>query len=234
MTTFHKTDEPTALRFEVAGLRWLARATEDGGAPVVGIVAEGQGWLDLVHLHAGRPTAGVAAAFGRGLARTHAAGAPSLGCTPPGWTGEVLRSSGPMPLPEHDAEPVFDSWGAFYADYQIRPYIPRALRGGAIDDAGARVLERVADRLAAGELDHEQPALVGSGAARLHGDLWGGNVVWARRDGAVEGFRDALQLDDRRLRHGALYNVNGCGEPQSCVAALCGTIRRSSLRGQPS
>ena len=39
-----------------------------------------------------------------------------------------------MPLHEHDAEPVFDTWGEFYAEYQIRPYIPRALRNGSIDD----------------------------------------------------------------------------------------------------
>src|SRR5690554_905148 len=102
MTTFHKTDEPTALRFETAGLRWLAQAADDGGAPVVEILAEGEGWVDLVHLPSARATSDAAAAFGRGLARTHASGAPSFGCTPPGWSGEVLRSSGVMPLHEHD------------------------------------------------------------------------------------------------------------------------------------
>lgn len=187
MTTFHKTDEPTALRFETAGLRWLAQAADDGGAPVVEILAEGEGWVDLVHLPSARATSDAAAAFGRGLARTHAAGAPSFGCTPPGWSGEVLRSSGAMPLHEHDTEPVFDRWGTFYAEYQIRPYIPRAVRNGSIDDDGARALERVADRLAAGDFDHDQPELVGQGAARLHGDLWGGNVVWARTERGTEG-----------------------------------------------
>lgn len=187
MRTFRKTDDPAVLRFETAGLRWLAEAEADGGAPVVDIVAEGEGWFELVHLAHTAATPEAAAEFGRGLARTHAAGAPSLGCAPPGWSGEVLRSSGPMPLHEHDAEPVFDTWGEFYAEYQIRPYIPRALRNGSIDDDGARVLERVADRLAAGDFDHDQPALVGEGAARLHGDLWGGNVVWAATDRGVQG-----------------------------------------------
>src|SRR5690606_13117728 len=159
----------------------------EGGAPVVEILAEGEGWMDLVHLPPAEPTAHAAAALGRGLARTHAAGAPSLGCTPPGWRGEVPRSSGPMPLHEHDADAPFTRWGECYAEYQLRPYVPRALANGSIDDDGARVLERVADRLAARELDHAQPALVGDGAARLHGDLWGGNVVWTRRDGEVAG-----------------------------------------------
>ncbi|WP_324653510.1 fructosamine kinase family protein [Georgenia sp. H159] len=187
MTTFHKTDDPTVLRFETAGLRWLADAQDDGGAPVVEILAEGEGWVDLVRLPHASATAEAAAAFGRGLARTHAAGAPSLGCTPPGWSGEVVRSSGPMPLHGHDAAPVFETWGEFYAEYQLRPYIPRALGNGSVDDDGARVLERVADRLAAGDFDHDQPALVGERAARLHGDLWGGNVVWTGGGGAARG-----------------------------------------------
>src|SRR5690606_25990329 len=165
MATFRKTDEPTTLRFEAAGLRWLADAVTDGGAPVVEILAEGEGWLDLVHLPAAPATAAAAAAFG---------------CAPPGWAGEVPRSSGPMPLHAHDAPAVHTTWGEFYADYQIRPYAERARAAGAVDDDGARVLERVAARLEAGDFDHAQPALVGEGAARLHGDLWGGNVVWTR------------------------------------------------------
>lgn len=191
MATHRKTDHPRTLAFETAGLRWLAAAQADGGAPVVDILDEGEGWVDLERLEHGRATPEAAAAFGRGLARTHAAGAPSLGCAPPGWTGDVPRSSGAMPLHGHDDPPVFDAWGEFYAEYQVRPYIPRALANGLIDDDGARVLARLADRLAAGRFDHDQPALVGEGTARLHGDLWSGNVVWARTPGGA----DAVLID---------------------------------------
>ncbi|MGO1173867.1 MAG: fructosamine kinase family protein [Actinomycetaceae bacterium] len=187
MATFHKRDAPATLAFEIAGLRWLAAAGHDGGAPVVEILDEGEGWVDLDRLDHAPANAEAAATFGRGLARTHAAGAPSLGCAPPGWTGEVPRSSGVMPLHDHDDPPVFESWGAFYAEYQLRPYVQRALDGGALDEDGARLLDTVADRLADGAFDHDQPALVGPGAARLHGDLWGGNVVWAGGDAGVTG-----------------------------------------------
>lgn len=50
MTIFHKTDAPATLAFEIAGLRWLKTAEPDGGAPVVDIVDEGEGWVDLVRL----------------------------------------------------------------------------------------------------------------------------------------------------------------------------------------
>ncbi|MEE6288313.1 fructosamine kinase family protein [Georgenia sp. MJ173] len=189
MRTFHKTDDPVVLRHEAAGLRWLAAAQDDGGAAVVEILAEGEGWFDLAHLPSATPTTPAAAAFGRALARTHAAGAPSLGCAPPGWRGEVVRSSGPMAHHPYDAQPPTDRWGEFYASYQLRPYVRRARRSGVLPAEGAAVLERVADRLAAGDLDHPQPALVGDGAARLHGDLWGGNVMWTP---GAEGARGVL------------------------------------------
>lgn len=187
MRTFHKTDDPAVLRHEAAGLRWLAQATDDGGADVVEILAEGAGWFDLVHLPDASPTAQAAATFGRALARTHAAGAPSFGCAPPGWSGEVVRSSGPMPHHEHDAIAPTDHWGGFYAGYQLRPYLERARRAGTMDQGEVAVVERVAERVAAGDFDHPQPTLVGDGVARLHGDLWGGNVVWTPGPDGVRG-----------------------------------------------
>jgi hypothetical protein len=40
------------------------------------------------------------------------------------------------------------------------------------------VLHRAIDLVAEGRFDAPQPALVG-GVARIHGDLWAGNVMWA-------------------------------------------------------
>ncbi|MGC5626674.1 fructosamine kinase family protein [Georgenia sp. Z1344] len=219
MAIFPKTDEPGTLAFETAGLRWLAEAQPEGGAPVVEIVAEGKGWVDLVLLEHAPATAEAAAAFGRGLARTHAAGAPSLGCAPPGWTGQPPRSSGPMPLHDHDADPVFATWGEFYAEYQVRPYARRAVAQGSIDDDGARVLERLSDRLADGRFDADQPALVGGGVARLHGDLWGGNVVWAASPADGEGAR--AEADPASGVQGVLIDpTSHGGHAETDLAAL--------------
>ncbi|MBQ9000771.1 MAG: fructosamine kinase family protein, partial [Eggerthellaceae bacterium] len=52
---------------------------------------------------------------------------------------------------------------------------------GAVDSGEAATFERVAVRLQRGDFDAPQPALVHTGgavAARIHGDLWSGNLLW--------------------------------------------------------
>ena len=82
-----------------------------------------------------------------------------------------------------------DSWGAFYACERIAPYV-----GDRTFTAAERALiEKLCERLESGTLDHSQPRLVEEaksrqsniGAARTHGDLWSGNVMWTPDDGAV-------------------------------------------------
>ena len=75
---------PGSTRLEALGLVWLAEAMPDGGAPVVPVRC-GEGWLEEPRLRRSRPTPAAARAFGRALARTHAAGAGEHGAAPPGW-----------------------------------------------------------------------------------------------------------------------------------------------------
>jgi fructosamine-3-kinase len=162
-----------ALAVEAAGLRWLAEA---GGARVCAVREVGDDGLVLDRVEQVPPDAASAEAFGRDLARTHAAGAPRFGAPPPGVEGDGWIAALPLPM---TSAPV--PWGAFHAELRLRPYLRRAVDDGVLDRAGAGVVEAVCDRLAA-----EDPALV-AGAdrpARLHGDLWSGNVLWSAR-GAV-------------------------------------------------
>ena len=48
-----------------------------------------------------------------------------------------------------------------------------------LDAAEVAVLDRLADRVAAGEHDTGEPA------SRLHGDLWSGNVLWTADDAVL-------------------------------------------------
>lgn len=173
--TFRKTrfPHPDAALFEAAGLRWLAEV--DDGVRVARVVTAEPGLLELERIPTGRPGPDAARAFGAALARLHAAGAPAFGHVPgevPLFMGRIARQA-PTPAPER--------WGELYARERVLPYLRRAVEQGLIGGAGQRTIEAVVARLLDGELDHDQPALVGAGAARLHGDLWNGNVLWDPR-----------------------------------------------------
>ncbi|WP_273120964.1 fructosamine kinase family protein [Actinomyces dentalis] len=206
---------PGSTRLEALGLVWLAEAMPDGGAPVVPVRC-GEGWLEEPRLRQSRPTPAAARAFGRALARTHAAGAGEHGAAPPGWeedsgwmgAARLPLRPGPAPSPgttESGGAPAAPGipsapgpaprrWGEFYAEDRLLPYLGAARANGSLDASGARLIERVAGRLASGLLDADQPALVSALArerggapdaarlaARTHGDLWSGNVLWVAR-----------------------------------------------------
>ena len=78
--------------------------------------------------------------------------------------------------------PRRESWGAFYARERIAPYLDARV----FTASERHLIERLCERLDSGDLDHGQPRLVADaiarredvGAARTHGDLWNGNVMW--------------------------------------------------------
>ncbi|MGO1318473.1 MAG: fructosamine kinase family protein [Cellulomonadaceae bacterium] len=180
---FRKQDEnprPGQFESEAAGLVWLRAAQTRGGARIVRILAVSATGIELETVGQTAPDARDAQALGVALARTHAAGAPHWGCPPPsaphGPDGP-LGYIGVLPLPLLD-RPRYESWGAFYAHERLEPYLRRAVDRRAMPAAGTRAVEAVMARLDAGELDHVQPGLVTGPVARLHGDLWSGNVLW--------------------------------------------------------
>ena len=141
---------------EAHGLRWLA---EGGGVLVPEVLAVDPECLILSWVEPGKCTNDAATGFGRALAATHRAGAPSYGLDRDGYIGR-------LPLPNKPA----DTWAEFYATRRVLPYLKLARDRGAIDDGDARAVEAVVARLP-GLVPEEPPA-------RLHGDLWNGNVLW--------------------------------------------------------
>ncbi len=147
---------------EARGLRWLADA---GGAPVPDVLAGDEECVIIRWVEQGKPTTEAAVGFGTELAATHAAGAPSYGLDRDGFIGRLPLANEPAP-----------TWAEFYAERRIRPYLRMGLERGAVSAGQAATVESVLERLP--ELVPEEPP------ARLHGDLWNGNVLWGN-DGRV-------------------------------------------------
>lgn len=151
---------------EASGLRWLGEATASGGLAVAEVLAVEADCLVLAWIEPGRPSADDAARFGRALAATHTSGAPSYGADRDGF---IAR----LPLPQRPA----GTFAEFHAERRLRPFARLAADRGALAPADAAAVEVVAERLA--RLVPEEPP------ARLHGDLWTGNVVWGSDGHAV-------------------------------------------------
>ena len=143
---------------EAAGLRWLVEAD---GVPVPEVLAVDEECLILRWVEAGKASADAAVAFGQALATTHAAGAPSYGAEADGFISKLPLPNGPC-----------DSWAEFYAVRRVLPYLKVARDRGAVSVAEAELIESVIGKLTT-LLPEEPPA-------RLHGDLWNGNVLWGQ------------------------------------------------------
>lgn len=160
-----RADAPAGLfEAEAAGLRWLA---VPGGAAIAEPLEVAPGRLVLPRLDRTDPDPHAADAFGRALTITHAAGAEGFGTPPADWSGSGFIGTAPLSY----AEPGL-GWGAFYAGHRVAPYVRSAHDAGQFSGADLAVFDRVCDRLVAGEFDTDDTP------ARIHGDLWTGNVLW--------------------------------------------------------
>ncbi len=172
---------PRALAMEAAGLAWLAEAEGAGGTRIARARLEGPA-LHVARVQEAEATAARAEALGRSLAALHASGASWHCCPPPAATAPFEVGSSRTLLA---AEPAGDGWGAAWAEVSVRPILERCVARGRLAADDARVVARAVDRMAAGAFDAPQPAGVPS-VARIHGDLWSGNVLWSDVDtGAV-------------------------------------------------
>ena len=144
---------------EAAGLDWLGAAP--GGPPVPAVLAHDTGLLVLPWLAEERPASATVERLGRELAAMHAAGSPVFGAAQDGWIGAAELENGPL-----------DGWPEFYAERRVLPYVRQLRDGGQLGGDEATVFERLAARL---------PEIAGRAEppARIHGDLWTGNVLWS-------------------------------------------------------
>jgi fructosamine-3-kinase len=139
---------------EADGLAWLAAA----GARVPEVHAvhdEAPAFLALGWIEPGSPRAKTSEQLGRELAALHRVGAPRFGHDRDNFLGTIPQPNGPVA-----------DWAVFYRDRRLVPQLERA----ALPPALQRRVETLLGNMEALVGPPEPPA-------RLHGDLWGGNVV---------------------------------------------------------
>ncbi|MGW6646752.1 fructosamine kinase family protein [Streptomyces iakyrus] len=183
---------PGAARAEAAGLRWLAAA---GSVRLPAVHGHEENQLVIDGVAQGRPDREAAVRFGRDLAALHAAGAPAFGAPAPGGPVDAYIGLAPM-RNERGTD-----WPRWYAEQRVLPYLRRAVDQGTVLAGEAAVVERLCERL---------PALAGPSEppARLHGDLWSGNVLWAA-DGHVR-LIDPAAHGGHRETDLAMLHLFGC------------------------
>jgi fructosamine-3-kinase len=147
----------TFFTAEARGLTWLAEA---GGAAVPRLLGSAEDCLIVEWVEPGHPAAEAAEALGRGLAETHRAGAEAFGAQEDGFIGT-------LPLPNKAA----DSWPEFYATRRVLPYLKAARDRDSVSEGDAAAVEHAMRRIDELAGPQEPPA-------RIHGDLWSGNVLW--------------------------------------------------------
>lgn len=166
---------PGFFQAEADGLRWLA---EPGAVPVVRVIRVDDSALVLERLtETDAPTPQVAREFGRRLAALHAAGAPGFG-----WVPSERAWFGPLSDPLDVQAVPRDSFTEFWVTDRLRPMAERAapLLDVRAREAVAAAIDAVATGVFAEIAGQSEEA-----PARVHGDLWAGNVMWTERGGTL-------------------------------------------------
>jgi fructosamine-3-kinase len=149
---------------EARGLGWLAAA---GDVDVAEVLAVESDCLVLKWIEPARPTPESSARLGRSLARIHASGADMFGGDRDGYIAS-------LPLPNKPAP----TWPEFFATRRVLPYLKLASDRSHIGSADVADIEALIGRMTELAGPDEPPA-------RIHGDLWSGNVVWSTERGTL-------------------------------------------------
>ena len=148
---------------EARGLRWLG---EVDGVHVPEVLAVEDDCLILAWVEGARPSVEAAEQLGRSLAALHQAGPAEFGWQDePGSDGYI----GTLPMRNRST----DTWPDFYATQRVLPYLKLARDRKAVSAEDAAAVESVVRRIVELAGPEEPPA-------RLHGDLWSGNLIWGQ------------------------------------------------------
>jgi fructosamine-3-kinase len=169
---------------EARGLAWLADAD---ALRVPEVLASGEGFLALELLAPAPRVRDFDERLGRGLALLHRSGPGSFGLDHDNFIGRLPQSNAPHA-----------TWAEFYREERLGPQLRMAKDRGLVSRGLEKKVEALFGRM---------EALVGAPEppARLHGDLWGGNLHVDERgepclvDPAVYGGHREIDLAMMRL-----------------------------------
>jgi fructosamine-3-kinase len=145
------------LAVEAAGLAWLGEAR---AARVPEVLALTDDVLVLQWIEPGSRNPGTDEDLGRDLAALHRVGADTFGWHRDGFIGT---------LPQRNTPTSDGDWPTFWMTRRIQPLCDLARRRGTVDERVPALVDRLAQRIEALAGPAEPPA-------RVHGDLWSGNV----------------------------------------------------------
>lgn len=158
--------QPGAAFAEAAGLSWLGEA----GAPVARVIEVSEGYLATETIETVAPTPESAFEAGVALAGIHALGAPGFGSPPAGWDGpNYIGTQVELCIPR-------ESWFDFYASQRVLFFVEKAVPVGTLPLSDGHAVARLMDDLKSVDFPGEP--------ARIHGDLWAGNLLFGK-DGPV-------------------------------------------------
>ncbi len=147
--------DPEMFPAEARGLAWLAEA---GALRIPEVLAASPHFLALELLTPGPRVRDFDERLGRGLAALHRAGAPRFGLDHDNFIGRLPQSNTPAA-----------TWAEFYEGERLWPQLERASASGLASNAMRHGFDALFGCLPERVGPAEPPA-------RLHGDLWGGNL----------------------------------------------------------
>ena len=147
---------PGMFPAEARGLAWLGEAA---AVRVPRVIATDERFLVLELIRPGGPRRTFDEDLGRALAALHRAAPARFGLDHDNFIGRLPQANTPA-----------DGWADFYRSRRLEPQVRRAADAGLIPPGLRRAFSRLFTAL---------PELAGPDEppARLHGDLWGGNLV---------------------------------------------------------
>lgn len=148
--------DPTMFAAEARGLAWLGEAR---ALRVPRVLHVAEDFLVLEHLESGRRRSDFDEHLGRGLAALHRFGAPGFGLDHDNFIGRLPQANASAP-----------TWPDFYRERRLEPQLRLAQEAGLCPPSLARGFEQLFSVLEDRVGPPEPPA-------RLHGDLWGGNLM---------------------------------------------------------